>query len=430
MSVRVSDCTEFSAACRSLAELNYLVIVLAPWYYDEDGEIYLDRLWERDLAMHLEYLPRLTVLAPSAPVPHAAGDLVRLPSHMVDRVSFLDLPKLVGRWHALLHLPSFVGAIARAVTRADIVQSGAAGSPIPPGLIANTMAVATRKHLVMVIESSPWRVFGAKTSFHARIRAAVVEAFCKWSVRRAALAIYTHHAYAKEYPISSGSRALVTPAIWIDDEHVVSQSDASALWSAKPLERRYLLASRLVPAKGIAVAMDALRLADRQGIDLYLDVIGEGPAEEELIALQAELKTARLRLLRPVPYGEPFFRVLREYHGVVVPSLTDEQPRIIYDAFAQALPVIASDTVGHREAVRSGETGVLVTIGDASALLTAMREPTTATLKRWGLNARAWVYGRSHREMHRQRARVLADLFGTREALVPDPSPNAVGECR
>ena len=53
-------------------------------------------------------------------------------------------------------------------------------------------------------------------------------------------------------------------------------------------------------------------------------------------------------------YGEPFFAMLRGHDLMAVPSLSDEQPRVIFDGFAQALPVIASDTPGIVECVTDG----------------------------------------------------------------------------
>jgi hypothetical protein len=41
---------------------------------------------------------------------------------------------------------------------------------------------------------------------------------------------------------------------------------------------------------------------------------------------------------------EPFLSLLRGFDGALVPSLSDEQPRILYDAFSQAVPVIGSAT--------------------------------------------------------------------------------------
>jgi hypothetical protein len=47
-------------------------------------------------------------------------------------------------------------------------------------------------------------------------------------------------------------------------------------------------------------------------------------------------------------------RLLRGFDAVLLPSLSDEQPRIAYEALSQAVPVIGSATGGIREVVESG----------------------------------------------------------------------------
>src|SRR5437763_3525524 len=56
-----------------------------------------------------------------------------------------------------------------------------------------------------------------------------------------------------------------------------------------------------------------------------------------------------LRLLDPVPPGAPFLALVRRYHALLLPSLSDEQPRVVLDAASQAVPAIASDTDGLRD---------------------------------------------------------------------------------
>jgi glycosyltransferase involved in cell wall biosynthesis len=122
---------------------------------------------------------------------------------------------------------------------------------------------------------------------------------------------------------------------------------------------------------------------------------------------------AQLRLLDPVPYGAEFFGLLRRYHGVLVPSVSDEQPRILYDAFAQAVPALASDTPGHRAAVIPGETGFRFAPGDVAALLAVLVEvhERPDALRAMGMTARDRAVGSTHRAMHLTRAKALVDVL-------------------
>jgi glycosyltransferase involved in cell wall biosynthesis len=62
---------------------------------------------------------------------------------------------------------------------------------------------------------------------------------------------------------------------------------------------------------------------------------------------------------------------------VVIPSLTEAQPRVAVQAFATGRPVIASAVGGVPEIVKHGETGWLVPAADPTALADALAKVMT-----------------------------------------------------
>jgi glycosyltransferase involved in cell wall biosynthesis len=122
-------------------------------------------------------------------------------------------------------------------------------------------------------------------------------------------------------------------------------------------------------------------------------------------------------LLGTVSYGAPLFELIRRYDAVVVPSISDEQPRIVFDAYSQAVPVLASDTPGLRSCVRSGELGLFAAPNDASAFADLIRYATThrSELKRLGMLSLTYAHSMTHQEMHRQRAALLQAMIDTRK---------------
>ena len=100
---------------------------------------------------------------------------------------------------------------------------------------------------------------------------------------------------------------------------------------------------------------------------------------------------------------------------MLVPSLADEQPRIVYDAFSQALPVLASATPGLQACVSDGVDGRLFRPADPDALADAVRwaAADADALQQMGLAALATARAMTHQEMHRRRhvliARTLAE---------------------
>jgi glycosyltransferase involved in cell wall biosynthesis len=111
----------------------------------------------------------------------------------------------------------------------------------------------------------------------------------------------------------------------------------------------------------------------------------------------------------PVPFGPEFFSILRSHDAVLVPSITDEQPRVLFDAFSQAVPAVGSDTGGIREVVEPEITGRLVQPGDVQALAEAMvwAAGSRPTLRAMGLKGLDAVRGRTHRAMHAYRSGII-----------------------
>ena len=398
----------------ALSTCRYLLVVPVPWYQAEDGSVWLDDLWHRDLMRHLDYLADLTVLAPRLPLGDTAGMVQAGPG-----VKFRDLPWGQSTVKGLLRAPATLLAAVRAVRGADIVHSGVAGWPFPPGLFVNPLAVMLRKPMVIVVESAFWRLSGpGPHSRKARLRASVVEGFARWSVRKAALSVFTHEGYRASLAAGNEARSIVTPATWIDASDVLDEPAAQAAWGAKTAPAKVILPARLTEGKGIAVLLDALSLPEADSLPVSVDVIGDGPLRPMVAEAAARLGRSRLRLLDPVPYGEPFLSLLCGYHAVLVPSITDEQPRILFDAAAQAVPVLASDTEGHRGLVEDGVNGWRFAPGDPRALLAALQRAAAAPmdLRQLGLSARDWAEGRTHNAMHLARARRLVPLWSPRQA--------------
>lgn len=401
---------EFAPLKARLGNLRYLLVAQPPWYRDAQGAVWLDKLWARDLLRHLDYISDLTVLAPMLPLPTPATDgLQRLPD--LPGLRFRDLPTGVSARDGLRKLPAMLRAAFAAVHGADVVHSGAAGWPIPPGFVVNPLAVMMRRPLVIVVESAFWRGDGTPRGRGARLMGGATERLARWSVRRARLSVFTHQGYADDLAGGARGQVMVSPASWIDEADILPLPAAEAAWDAKPPAPRFLLAARLITAKGIPLALQAMELAEAKGHPVALDIIGEGPLAPEIEALAARLRVARLRLLAPVSYGAPFFDLLRGYSAVLVPSVSDEQPRILYDAFAQAVPVIASDTPGHREAVIPEVTGLRFSPNDPAAMLAVLSGTHPDTLRTMGLTARDRVQAHTHRAMHLARAKALAETL-------------------
>ena len=123
---------------------------------------------------------------------------------------------------------------------------------------------------------------------------------------------------------------------------------------------------RVAPEKGIERLLEATRLLPPDGWALL--IAGDGK-DAYVSHLKSRFDAPAIRWLGWV---EPR-RVYRDADWVMVPSLWHEPlPRVILEAHACGVPVVASDRGGNPEIVRHGETGLLYDPGETGALASAL----------------------------------------------------------
>ena len=403
-------------------QVPYLIVVeqQLPIYRSQGGQFLAGDLWQKDLVMHLEYIHHLMLASPclqQEPPPDAKPV-------SVDGSEFelVELPQQSSFLHALALMPVILYRLSQAVRRAEIVHSGIVGWPIPMGWVVAPIAVLLRKPLVIVVESAPWRLpQNLVAGWKRRTRALLQETLGRWVLRHADLVICTQGEYRRSLVGPQHSRAFVIPASWIEEKDILSDQQAVTSWEEK-LSRsdarlNILFAGRLTPEKGVAVLLETVRQLRGESIPVSLGILGDGPLRQEceLAAFESTQHTV-VKLLGTVPYGAPLFELIRGYDAVVVPSISDEQPRIVFDAFSQAVPIIASDTPGLHSCVRDGETGLLVTPNNVSVLAKIVKFAAAhrARLRELGMRSLLDARTMTHQEMHRRRAELLDDMMARR----------------
>jgi glycosyltransferase involved in cell wall biosynthesis len=393
----------------------YALFVCQPLEIDEQGRRWTVDGWAKDLALHLDYLRDVTLVSPAIRTrERSSADLVSLDQPPFDRLKFVDLPRATCRREALEALPREILQYWRAIGPARIVHTGFAGWPIIQGWVAVPLARIRGKFVLANIESSPWRASGAGLPWHKRLRGSVGEVLTRVALRMAHIRLFTSRAYLQELMPPGSPRAYVTPATWLNEEWILEDEAALASWAAKRGPVRLLFAARMLPQKGVSVLLAAIESAAEAGADVELSIIGSGPLLNDCVAAARSLAgKATVTILDEVPYGDPFLDILRGFDAVLVPSISDEQPRIAYDALSQAVPVIGSATGGIREVVEPGVTGRLSPPGDVHALAESIvwAGRNRPALREMGLRGPASVRHSTHQAMHRNRHKLLREAL-------------------
>jgi glycosyltransferase involved in cell wall biosynthesis len=399
-------------------EQRYFLCIGIHCYRDAEGRRYLDQLWYKDLKEHLRYIKHLTLASPCQSGVPPAGAILLDTEGEFKGIQFIDLPAPRSFLAALLSLPVTIALLWQAIQQADIVHTGVAGWPISPGWLITPIAKILKKKLVIVVESAFWRLQpGVLATFTARKRSDFSEWLNRWCVNRTDLAIFTHEEY-RESLLSQSERGHIIYCSWVDEENILADADAQKIWhekiSPEAQELKILFAGRLTASKGVLILLEAMKLLDESGLVVKLDILGQGELRETCDrASQQSYKAVEIQTLGTVPYGPPLFERMQSYHALVIPTISDEGHRVVYDAYAQALPILASNTVGLREIVQDQKTGVLIQPEDPVAL---------ANVLKWGLQNLEQLEGMgmaslkvartlTHQQMHQQRWRLLLEML-------------------
>lgn len=108
-------------------------------------------------------------------------------------------------------------------------------------------------------------------------------------------------------------------------------------------------------------------LASFQASELPLTILGDGPLRQQITLLTQTYPNISVSA-KPLP-PEAVRQVMKHAKAVVVPSLvTENSPKVIYDSFTVATPVIATRVGGIPELVSHGEEGFLFDPHDINAL--------------------------------------------------------------
>jgi O-antigen/teichoic acid export membrane protein/glycosyltransferase involved in cell wall biosynthesis len=213
--------------------------------------------------------------------------------------------------------------------------------------------------------------------------------------------------------------------------------------------------ARLEPVKNHGMLFEAVAQLLPRHPDLVVNLVGDGPLRAD-----AEWRCRALGIdgaVRFLGYRDDVPALLEETDVAVLTSEKEGIPRAVLEAMAAAVPVVATDVPGTREALKDGVTGIAVPYGDARALAEAVdrllcdpelrarmgaagrqvartefdeRPITQRLLTVYSSALRKHARGRTHADNSANEAIAAAvngtaDMNGTAEATSPEPEVDA-----
>jgi glycosyltransferase involved in cell wall biosynthesis len=407
-----------------MIDASYLNVIMIPTYVDGSGRRYADELWHKDLVRHLGPIQDMTLAAPRREAESASVPLFLIdPARLKGRLGFVDLPPCRSLASALLTMPRAMATLWKAVGEAEVVHIGVGGWPLSYGWFTAPMAKLRGKFLLTNLEAAGWRLgWSRPIRPRALVQAVVYEAMGRFCVNLSDMVTSTQSAYLREMLLPWRRwRGQVFSASWIDEATILSREQAEDAWAEKlrdvsrPLKLGF--AANLTPSKGVRILLAALRILESRGVALELKMYGKGELFDECSSFAAGASgSVKLSLRGLLPYGPPFFEMLQSQDVVLLPSITDEQPRLIYDCFSQAVPVIASATTGISQCVTDGVDGKLVPPGDPEALADAIAWAADHrdALRVLGIASLDVARNLTHDQMHQRRAEAIQRALDSR----------------
>lgn len=175
---------------------------------------------------------------------------------------------------------------------------------------------------------------------------------------------------------------------------------------------RLLSVGRLAPEKGLSYLLEAVAQLVSANESVRLCVVGSGSLEEVLRIQAAELNISdRVDFLGYVAERSDLLKLFREADIFILPSIEDQQPKVLLEAMSQSLPVIATRIGGIPSIIADSNNGLLIPPADPDAIVEATRRlKSDPGLRRKLVNA-GIAFVRDH-TVEKETARMLKIVAG------------------
>lgn len=277
--------------------------------------------------------------------------------------------------------------------------------PHPLGLPVILLALLRRKRVVLGIRQDSVAYFRARLAGSdwtpAIVPIRVLDRAYRLLARRLRTVV-TGPEIARSYG-GEGPRLLAMIESVVPAADVALQPP-SADWSN---EIRLFTVGRLEQEKNPLLLVEALGRLEQERPGRYrLIWVGGGPMDEAIRRHAEALGVSdRIELAGWVPFGPALMKLYRESHAFVHVSFTEGVPKVLVEALAAGLPIVATDVGGVGSILDEGRAGLLVPPADLEALVAAIARITDDGELRERLSTRALELA-GERTLEAQAARV------------------------
>jgi len=403
----------------------YILFNSTPILKDKQGRYTCDPFWAKDLRLHLGYISKLVLCCPVIETDEKSDmpSLIKMISYNFgaladitdDGIEIIALNPSIGWLQVFKNLvPNFL-KVKHAISTDCIVHSDAAGWPFPISFYLLPLKFFYKFKWIVVMESTFWAVKkGDQFSIRKWFTHTAHQLLLPHCLKNADARIFTHTVYKNMF-ISDDTNVHISEYSNLDNEFLVDEAKVKDKFlQMNTRSMRFLLAGRLIPDKGIQVLLNAVSVLREKGVKAQIDVMGSGELEQACRDFAAKSQgSVVFSFVETVPYGKPFFELLSTYDVLLLANLTEEQPRIVLDAFGQGLSIVASDTEGLKTICKHQHNSIVFKTGDVNALAEAITYAVNhpSDMLYMGLEGLKLAQTKTHQRMHEDRASFLDKTF-------------------
>lgn len=317
---------------------------------DVSGNIYATRVLNKEIFnRYLEYFDGLVVFARVSESDNVISEL----KIDVERIEFVEIPDFRGPKGLLLNSREIIFKFREACKNTDMIFLRS-----PSMLTLFLYRFIPRNKWVSVEFMMGATYFIESESFIANIMNKIIDREAKRLVKKANGTIYvTKEKLQEEYPPNRLSYSLDNPDYFtygvsdvvLDKEFLYERTPLS------PDKTNFTLVSVGFMdsyRKGQHLLIEAVQELRNKGYSIELKLIGEGKKQEEFEQLANALGVADfVHFLGKISSRESLATELKQSDIFLLPSKLEGLPRVIIEALAVGLPVVASNVNGNSELV-------------------------------------------------------------------------------
>ncbi len=196
-----------------------------------------------------------------------------------------------------------------------------------------------------------------------------IEFFC---IKNCTVVIAPNHKLCDE-ALSVGARSVKIIPNFVNVDSISRISEKSILREKLGIglkENVVLFVGRLHPTKNLSLLLKSLASDHLQSCRLF--VLGDGPDKEKLMNLSSYLGISHRVAFKGFQRKEVVLKYMKAADVFVLPSIAEGQPRVVLEAWACGVPVVASKVAGIDNLIADGVDGLLFNLPSKEQLATSI----------------------------------------------------------